>query len=84
MKVNRKEDLQVYSALAMLASGSLMAFTSMWLPPLGEVNNGALWYTGQCFLYAGGIFGIGTWARSKGEELDRKIEKRLGRDVDEL
>ena len=69
--------MQTWSAIAMLATGSVMAFISLFLPPLGEISDGSLWYTGQCFLYAGGIFGITTWSKQKIEEIDRKVDASL-------
>ena len=74
MNNDRKNNIQIWSAVGMLAGGTLMAFISLFLPPVGEISNGALWYTGQCFLYAGGIFGIGTWAQSKVNEIRKDLE----------
>lgn len=69
--------VQTISALVMLACGTIMAFVSLLLPPKGEISSGALWYTGQCFLYSGGIFGIGAWAKKNVEEMQDKIDKKM-------
>jgi len=50
MTTETKISIKTWSAIAMLGTGTLMAFTSLFLPPIGEISNGALWYTGQCFL----------------------------------
>ena len=77
MKDSTKLSVQTTSALVMLACGTVMAFTSLFLPPTGEISSGALWYTGQCFLYSGGIFGIGAWAKKNVEEIQAKIDERI-------
>lgn len=74
MTNERKTSLQNWSAIAMLTAGTLMAFLSLLLPPTGEIDNGALWYTGQCFLYAGGIFGIGTYTKNRFTSIERRLK----------
>lgn len=68
----------------MLAAGTLMAFLSLLLPPTGEIDNGALWYTGQCFLYAGGIFGIGTYTRNRFSSIERRLNLKGHEDDPEI
>lgn len=58
-----KQDVAMGSAVMMLISGGVLTYLNMYLPPVGEISSSVLWYTGQCFLYCGGIFGIGAWAR---------------------
>lgn len=77
MKYDTKMTVQTISAIVMLGCGTIMAFTSLFLPPTGEISSGALWYTGQCFLYSGGIFGIGAWAKRSVEDMEAKIDKKL-------
>lgn len=61
----------------MLAAGTVMAYINMWMPPKGEISNGVLWYVGQCFMYAGGVFGVGAYASTKLELKSKEIEERL-------
>jgi len=77
MTTERKITIQTWSAIAMLFMGSVMAFTSLLLPPTGEISDGALWYTGQCFLYSGGIFGISTYTKGKLEEIETKVNNKI-------
>lgn len=80
MTAEKKTSVQTWSAIAMLAAGTVMAFTSLLLPPMGEIDNGALWYTGQCFLYSGGIFGITTYTRNRLEGIEQRLHLRKNED----
>ena len=66
--------IQTWSAVAMLGAGSLMAFISLFLPPVGDISTGALWYCGQCFLYAGGIMGIAGYTKNKVDEIKEELK----------
>ena len=56
------------TAVAMLAAGTTMAYLGFYAPPVGEISRSALWFFSQCLLYAGGIFGIGTYVKEKMNE----------------
>lgn len=75
MTKGEKLTIQTWSAVAMLVAGTIMAFVSLFMPPVGEISTGALWYTGQCFLYAGGIMGISSYGKQKLDELERRLNK---------
>lgn len=64
MQRNTKEWIQYGSAMALLASGALMAFLSFFFND-GEVKDSVLWYVSQTLVYAGSIFGVGFYIQSK-------------------
>lgn len=66
------KNLKELSALLTLLSGIAMCFLSFALSRNHVVETSALWYFGQCLLYAGGIFAI------KGYVLD-EIGKNIPR-----
>ncbi|MCQ2238552.1 MAG: hypothetical protein MJZ73_04900 [Bacteroidaceae bacterium] len=47
-----------FSAVMLLASGILLAYISLFLPPPGEIDDSVLYIFAQILIYAGSIFGI--------------------------
>lgn len=72
-----KENVQYTSAVCMLLSGSVMCYLNMYMPPIGEISAGALWYTGQCFLFAGAVYGFGTWAKTQMADIRGEMERMM-------
>ncbi len=66
---SRREDAAVLSACALLASGVVLAFIAFFRSPLGEISEGVLWFTAQCLIYAGSIFGVSVYVQSKVAEI---------------
>lgn len=60
---------QTASALAMLAAGTTLSAVGFAVPPLGEISDSVLWLFSQCLLYAGSIFGVGSYVDSKIKEM---------------
>jgi hypothetical protein len=52
------------SALLLLASGAVLAYLGCYLPPQGEISDSVLWYTSQCIIYAGSVFGVAGYVKS--------------------
>ena len=63
MTKDRKDNITVCSAIAMLVFGCVLTSIGFFLEPMGEVHDSVLWVLGQCFLYAGGALGIANYAR---------------------
>ena len=76
MTSDAKDKIQYGTAVAMLASGMVLTFCSFFM--LGDVLDGVLWYTGQTMVYAGSIFGITMFIRTKSGEIKSYIDDRLG------
>lgn len=75
MKQQTRTDLQIYTAIAMLLVGILMAVAGFLVPPVGEISDSVLWFFAQCLIYAGSIFGVSVYVQTKFEELRDKMEK---------
>lgn len=59
----RNMSVTKFSALLLLTSGAVLAYIGCFLPPQGEISESVLWYTSQCMIYAGSVFGIGEYVR---------------------
>lgn len=76
MTRERKENITVYSAVAMLIFGSVLTTIAFFLEPMGEIHDSVLWVLGQCFLYAGSALGIANYARSSAkQEVDERFRE---------
>lgn len=76
MQRNTKEWIQYGSAIALLASGVVMAFLSFFLNG-GEVRDSVLWYVSQTLVYAGSIFGVGVYIQSKWGDVKGYVDKMV-------
>lgn len=64
-----KENTSIISALALLASGVVLAYLSFFTSEDGEISNSVLWYFAQTLVYAGSVFGLKIY-------VDYVLEKR--------
>ena len=73
-------------AIVLIASGIAMAFISFFLNAY-NIASGTLIYISQCFIMAGGIFGISVYFRNKLGEFkanaDEQIEKIIKKVLDD-
>lgn len=73
MTANSKEYIQYSMASLMVLSGIVLAFLSFFIK--GDVQDGVLWYVGQGLTFAGGIFGVSIYFKSKlGESRNEVID----------
>ena len=73
MKKQNKESLQVWTAVVMLAVGTLLVIAGFIVPPTGEVHDSVLWFFGECLIYAGSIFGISIYVSGKIHNIRREL-----------
>ncbi len=73
MTKERKESLQVWSAVGMLIAGAALVIAGFIVPPAGEVSDSVLWFFGECLIYAGSIFGIGIYVTGKIHNIRREL-----------
>lgn len=74
MTRDRKENITVYSAVAMLVFGCVLTTIAFFIEPMGVIHDSVLWVLGQCFIYAGGALGIANYARSAARhEVDERF-----------
>ncbi len=74
MTKERKDNITVCSAVAMLIFGCVLTTIAFFLEPMGVIHDSVLWVLGQCFIYAGGALGIANYARSAAKhEVDERF-----------
>jgi hypothetical protein len=74
MKSIVKENIQVYTAIAMLASGVALSVAGFMVPPKGEIHDSVLWYFAQTLIYAGSIFGISIYANARVDKFMDRVK----------
>ena len=82
MKTNSKEWIQYMAASGMVVSGIVLAFLSFFLN--GDVVDGVLWYIAQALAFAGGVFGVSIYFRTKLGEAKTEIKDMVERTVEEV
>lgn len=75
MTPTTKDRVQYGTAVIMLLSGMVLTFLSFFRN--GDVVEGVLWYAGQTMVYAGSIFGITMYVRTKSGEIKNYIDELL-------
>lgn len=73
MTKERKEAIQVWSAIGMLVVGAALVIAGFIVPPTGEVSDSVLWFFGECLIYAGSIFGISIYVTGKIHNIRREL-----------
>lgn len=53
------------TAAAMLGSGVTLAIISLFMPPMGVIDNSVLYIFAQILIYAGSAFGIDAYVQQK-------------------
>lgn len=81
MTNSNKEWIQYGTAIAMIASGIILAFLSFFLNNY-DIADGVLWYIAQALVYAGGIFGVSIYFKTKLGEFESKTKKDLKEYID--
>jgi hypothetical protein len=71
-----KDWIQYGSAIAMIVSGITLAFLSFFKND-GDIAQGVLWYVAQALTYAGSIFGVSVYFRTKLGDLRSNINKEI-------
>lgn len=76
MQKNTKDWIQYGSAIGMLITGVLLTFLCFFLNQY-NINDSVLLYVAQCLVYAGSIFGVSIYIRSKISDVKNDIESRI-------
>lgn len=79
MKKETKEALSIWSAIGMLTGGMALSIAGFIVEPRGQIHDSVLWLFAQCLIYAGSIFGIGTYVNSKFDHLTDKLKNDIER-----
>ena len=64
-------DIQIWSAIAMLAFGSGLSNAGFCVSPIGEISDSVLLVLAQCFIYAGSALGIDYYVKAKINQLNQ-------------
>ena len=72
--MQKKDWIQYGSAVAMIVSGIILAFLSFFKND-GDIGQGVLWYVAQALTYAGSIFGVSVYFRTKLGDLRSNFNK---------
>ena len=76
MQANTKEWIQYSTAVLMVVSGVVMAFLSFFLNNY-DIADGVLWYISQALIYAGGIFGVSIYFKTRLGEFESKTKQEI-------
>lgn len=72
MRANTKEWIQYGSAMTMILSGVVLTFVCFFLNSY-HVDDSVLWYVAQALVYAGSIFGVSMYIKTKIGEVRNDI-----------
>ena len=78
-----KDWIQYGSAIAMIISGIILAFLSFYEND-GDIAEGVLWYIAQALTYAGGIFGVSIYFKTKLGDFESRTKKELLDAIEEV
>ena len=81
MKSNTKDWIQYSTALMLAGSGVGLAFLSFFLNGY-NIAEGVLLYIAQAFVFAGGIFGVSVYIRTKISEFKSEVVNEVKRKID--
>lgn len=66
-----RNEIQIWSAIAMLAFGSGLSIAGFCVVPIGEISDSVLLVLAQCFIYAGSALGIDYYVKAKINQLNQ-------------
>lgn len=76
MKTEYKDWIQYASAIAMILSGIILAFLSFFKND-GDITEGVLWYVAQALTYAGAVFGVSVYFRTKLGDFESRTKQEI-------
>lgn len=75
-QMTTKDWIQYGSAIAMVLSGIILAFLSFYHND-GDIAEGVLWYMAQALTYAGGIFGVSIYFKTKLGDFESRTHEEI-------
>ena len=70
-------NIQVATAVFMLIGGLALAVAGFIVPPLGQIHESVLGIFAECLIYAGSIFGVTVYIRTKYTEMKTYLDESL-------
>lgn len=80
MKSNTKEWFQYITAGGMILSGVVLTFLCFFLNGY-EINDSVLWYMAQALVYAGSIFGVSMYIKTKWGEVKNDVKTMIDNEL---
>lgn len=77
-----KDWIQYATAILMILSGIILAFLSFY-ENNGDIAEGVLWYMAQALTYAGGIFGVSIYFKTKLGDFESRTRQEIVRAFEE-
>ena len=74
---NSTLNIQVATAVFMLIGGFALAVAGFIVPPLGQILESVLGIFAECLIYAGSIFGVTIYIRTKYAEMKTYLDESL-------
>ena len=74
--MNTKDWIQYGSAIGMIVSGIVLVFMSFFRHD-GHISEGVLWYVAQALPYAGGIFGVSIYFKTKLGDFESRAKQEI-------
>ena len=74
---NSTLNIQVATAVFMLIGGFALAVAGFIVPPLGQIHESVLGIFAECLIYAGSIFGVTVYIRTKYTEMKTYLDESL-------
>lgn len=81
MEQGTKEMVQYASAIAMLLSGIVLAFLCFFLNDY-NITDSVMWYVSEALIYAGGIFGVSIYFRSRLGEMESRTNRKIEEEIE--
>ena len=78
MTKESRTDIQIWSAVGMLAFGVGLTIAGFVVQPVGEISDSVLWVLAQSLIYAGSALGINVYMQSKFTDMKNELRKRQG------
>ena len=78
-----KDWIQYGTAIAMILSGIILTFLAFFRND-GDIPDGVLWYVAQALTYAGGIFGVSIYFKTKLGDFESKAAKKIEEAAEEV
>ena len=82
MQTNTKDWIQYSTAIAMIASAIILTFLDYLVT--NTIGQGVLWYVSEALVYAGSIFGVSIYFRTKFGDFESKTKERVKQEIEEI
>lgn len=75
------ETIQIATAVFMLVGGFALAVAGFIVSPLGQIHESVLGIFAECLIYAGSIFGVTIYIRTKYTEMKTYLDESLNEEL---